>query len=220
MNRAFIFDMDGVLIDSEREWHKGGHEDFPKTLFGEKIYQELESEMMGGDSKTWYALAIKKGFTMPLPDYYAAWDEHMKTFYPFVPLTKDAEELIEYLSNHSFKLGLVSSSRMNWINMVLPRLPYKNKFSYILSVNEHDDLQAKPAPDGYLDAIKHLGSDPKHSIILEDSNRGIQSAKAAGAYVIGFKGNLVPGYEQKGADAYVDSMDDVEKIVESINLPL
>ena len=100
--------------------------------------------------------------------------------------------------------------------MVLPRLTYKDKFSYVLSTNQRDDLKAKPAPDGYLDAIKNLDSDPEHSIILEDSNRGIQSAKASGAFVIGFKENLVPEYKQEGADACAENMSEVVKIVESL----
>lgn len=216
MNKAFIFDMDGVIIDSERKWHEEKtHENFVKNLFGQDLYQEIEPKMMGGDSKTWYAIAVKRGFTMPINKYYHAWDEHMKTFYPYVPLTQGVEKLIDYLQQHFYKLGLVSSSRRTWINMVLPRLSYKDKFSYILSVNQRDDLQAKPAPDGYIDAMKHLGSDPKHSIILEDSNRGIASAKASGAYVIGFQENLVPGYKQEGADAYAKDMNEVIKIVES-----
>lgn len=172
--------------------------------------------MMGGDSKTWYALAVKKGFSMPIEKYYAAWDKHMETFYPFVPLTGHMKKLVNYLVSKNFKLGLVSSSRIPWINMVLPRLSYKDSFSYVLSTNQRDDLKAKPAPDGYVDAIKHLDSDPTHTIILEDSNRGIQSAKESGAYVIGFRKNLVPGYKQQGADAYADNIADVIDIIASL----
>ena len=82
-------------------------------------------------------------------------------------------------------------------------------------LNERTDLKPKPEPDGYLEALKNLEADPKLSIILEDSNSGIQAAKASGAYVIGFKGNLVDGYVQKGADVYADTMQDVIKLVEA-----
>ena len=50
-------------------------------------------------------------------------------------------------------------------------------------------------------------------VVLENSNIGIESARASGAYIIGYRGDLVEGYEQTGADAYADTMNDVIKLV-------
>ncbi len=80
-------------------------------------------------------------------------------------------------------------------------------------MQDRPDLKRKPAPDGFVEAFRMLGATPADSFVLEDSNPGIESGKAAGAYVIGYRGNLVNGYEQTGADAYADTMDDVIKLV-------
>lgn len=214
MQKAFVFDMDGVIIDSERLWSNNPlNEQFIIDLFGEKIYDVIKDEMMGGDSETWYKIAIKHGFTMELNEYYRAWDTHMKSFYPYVPITEGVDLLVSYLVSSDFRIALVSSSRMNWINEVLPRLSFRKHIEYITSVNDREDLRGKPAPDGYIDAIKHLDSTPERTIILEDSNRGIKAAKASGGFTIGFSGNLLDGYEQEGADAYAKTMPDVVSLV-------
>ena len=61
--------------------------------------------------------------------------------------------------------------------------------------------------------IKLLGVTPNETIILEDSNLGIESAKKSGAFVIGYRGNLTPGYIQKNADTYVDTIPEVVTIL-------
>lgn len=63
-----------------------------------------------------------------------------------------------------------------------------------------------------------LGSTPQTTIILEDSNHGISAAKAAGAYIIGFQENLVPGYQQKGADVYAKDINEVIELVEQFSV--
>ena len=84
----------------------------------------------------------------------------------------------------------------------------------ILSIRERPELKPKPSPEGFLEALRILDASAEKSIVLEDSNPGIAAAKAAGCFAIGFRGYLIPGYEQQGADAYADTMDDVVKIVE------
>ncbi|HSW88764.1 MAG TPA: HAD family hydrolase, partial [Candidatus Saccharimonadales bacterium] len=83
------------------------------------------------------------------------------------------------------------------------------------SLDKRSDLPHKPAPDGYLEAIRMLGSTPQSTIILEDSNAGIASAKAAGAFVIGLRENLVEGQSQNGADIYADNINEVISIIKN-----
>lgn len=65
--------------------------------------------------------------------------------------------------------------------------------------------------------MKALEASPESTVILEDSNSGIKSAKASGAYTIGLKQNLVNGYIQEGADAYAETMADVIDIVSRLS---
>jgi HAD superfamily hydrolase (TIGR01509 family) len=110
-------------------------------------------------------------------------------------------------------MGIVTNSPQTWINRVFPRLPFKEKIDVTISLKERTDLKHKPAPDGYLEALKLLNSAPKLSIVLEDSNPGIAAGKASDCYTIGYRGNLIEGYKQEGADAYADTMEEVAKIV-------
>ena len=150
-------------------------------------------------------------------DFVKKYDEKAAYIYSKASLTKNINKLGEKLISLGFKLGLVSSSRQNWINHVLPQLSFNKSLARIISVNDRPDLKSKS--DAYLEAIRKLGAIPKTTIILEDSNSGIAAAKETGAFVIGFQENLVPGYKQKGADVYAKNVDEVIRIVQSKSLP-
>ena len=210
--KAFIFDMDGVLIDTERTWMAYGN-DFLVNLFGKEIADEI-GDTIGMTVNTVYEKAISYGASTNYDEYLKIYDKEAAFIYSKATITGGVEQLVEKLVFLKFKLGLVSSSRRNWIDRVLPRLSFRDRLEQIISLNDRSDLKPKPNPDGYLEALKNLRANPKYSIVLEDSNSGIQAAKAAGAYVIAFRGNLVEGYEQKGADAYAGTMDDVSRLVE------
>ncbi len=215
MNRAFIFDMDGVLIDTENEWARFDPT-FLSRILPEEIVEKIGSTM-GYSVKAVYDKAIALGATIDKKYYTEEYEKVGVSIYEKSPLTKGSEQLVAFLIARDFRLGLVSASAQSGINVVVGRLLFGDKLEYILSLNDHPDLKQKPHPDGYLAALQHLHTNPKYSIILEDSNPGIQAAKAAGAYVIGFRGNLPEGYKQEGADAYADTMDDVIRLVESFD---
>ena len=215
MNKAFLFDMDGVLIDTEGEWTAGNGSDFI-NIFGAQIAQKLkDAGAIGKTVHDEYQKAVSMGFSTDYEEYVRRYDEEAAHVFSRAKITEGVEQLAENLLRMNFKLGIVSASPRKWIEYLLPRLSFSDKFEQIISLNERADLKPKPERDGYLEALKNLKADPKLSIILEDSNSGIQAAKASGAYVIGFKGNLVDGYVQKGADAYANTMDDVIKLVEA-----
>lgn len=210
-NKAFIFDMDGVLVNSEVMWAK--YEDgFLDNLLGKELSQKI-GDTVGISVKTVYQRAQSYGFAMPLEEFQRRYDEVAFRVYERSPITSGTEELAHFLLSHNFKLGLVSSSGTSWINKVLPRLSFKDHFKSIISLNERSDLQPKPNPDGYLATMKTLGASPETTIILEDSNTGITAAKASGAFTIAFTGNLTAGYKQIEADAKANTMKEVIRIL-------
>lgn len=211
MNKAFIFDMDGVLIDTELTWVREGGDEFVIDLVGKKVFERIGTTI-GMSVDQLYDAAALSGFSMEKHEYYRLFDEYMGSIHAKSNLTEGIELLAGELGRLGFRLGLVSSSRQNWIDKVLPRLPFREKLEHVVSVNDRRDLRAKPHPDGYLEAIRVLGARPEQTIILEDSNTGIKAAKASGAFTIGFRKNLVHGYEQKGADVYADDIHEVIRI--------
>lgn len=194
MVNAFIFDMDGVLINSEAMWIKY-ESDFLDNLFGKEITSKI-GDTIGVSSRTINEKAKALGFKEPLDTISKTWDETAFRMYDKANITPNTDVLGEYLIRKGFNIGIVSSSRLSWIYHVLPRLSFRNKISKIISLADRADLKPKPSPDGYNEMIKTLGSLPSNTIILEDSNSGIKAATESGAYVISFSQNLIQGYKQ------------------------
>ena len=210
-NKAFIFDMDGVIVDSERAW---GSEErrMLESMFGRDIAEKI-NETVGVSIQTMYEKAKSLGGNVPYDEYIERYDKAALKILASAEITRGTEELAHWLKQHSYRLGLVSSSPQKWIEQVLARVPYAASFDHVESVFEHPELRPKPAPDGYLDACKNLEAKPENTIVLEDSNPGIAAAGAAGCYVIGFRAHVPEGLPQTGADAYADTMEDVIKLV-------
>lgn len=212
MSKAFIFDMDGVIVDTETIWARIEPSFLPQ-FFGKEIYEKIKDRFLGNTLKGIYDLAVNEGFGKSRDEYYKLYDEQAKKVHPVAKITNGIDELVELLLERGFVLGLVSSSRMNWIDMVLDRLIFSDKFKYIVSVNDRDDLRSKPDPDGYLEAMKKLKVKPQDTIIIEDSNTGIKAAKASGALVICLKENHFDGYQPMEADIYIEKLSDLTKIL-------
>ncbi len=212
MNKAFIFDMDGVIIDSERVWELSSKE-FEAELFGKEVAKKV-GPTIGMSLPMIYELAVEHGLSLSKEKFYELSHEKARSIYAQSAITEGFEDIIQKLRAKDFKIGLVSASPDLWIDLMFEKTRVRHLFDYILSLHERIDLSHKPAPDGYREAMSIFQVSPKNTIILEDSNRGIQSAKASGAFTIGFRQCLQSGYSQTGADVYADTMADVLKIVE------
>ncbi|MEK7480380.1 MAG: HAD family phosphatase [Patescibacteria group bacterium] len=215
MNKAFIFDMDGVLIDSERSWEED-ETHLLEELFGKEMIAKTGRTLVGGSIRDTYDRAHALGTEVTYEEYVRRYDEAAKVVLDRAHITPGVEVLAKKLTQWGFSLGLVSSSRMNWIQHVVGRLSFKDDLKIIISLHDTPNMRSKPYPDGYIEAFRTLDALPKNSFILEDSNPGIAAGKASGAFTIGFRGNLTEGYEQTGADVYADTMDEVARIVEKI----
>jgi len=216
VNKAFIFDMDGVLVDSERQWLQYNEESILKEFF-DAATREAIGSTTGLGVRGLYDKATKLGAKVDFDELSRVYEVVAMKVYDEASLTEGAGRLAKKLEGWGFRLGLVTSSPQSWINRVVPRLTFANRLEAVISLGERPDLKTKPEPDAYLEAMKILGASAALSVVLEDSNLGIAAGKAAGAYVIGFSGNLVDGYEQTGADSYADTMEDVIKLVESFD---
>lgn len=212
MNKAFIFDMDGVLINSEHEWHIEDTRIF-KQFFDDETIRKI-GETTGLGVRSLHERAIEVGGAVAFETFADAYKSSSHEVYERSPITVGVDALINTLATWSYKMAVVSASPQADIDRVIPRIAECDKFECTLSLAEHPTLRPKPAPDGYHATLKELGADPQSSFILEDSNYGIEAAKATGCFVIGFSGNLHDGYEQKGADDYANTMEEVAQIVE------
>lgn len=211
MKKAFIFDFDGVIINSEPLWEVAKTELYQR-IFGREIFLKM-GLTVGMSVDAIYDRAVQCGAIVDKKFFVEEFFAKAPEIYANAPLTPGTESIAKTLIGLGYKIGIVSASPIEWLEIALKRIDLKDSVSFILSLYDREDIPHKPAPDGYLKAMDALGSSPQTTIILEDSKTGIQSAKACGAFTIGFRQNLLAGQSQDGADAYANDFEDVVRLV-------
>jgi HAD superfamily hydrolase (TIGR01509 family) len=214
MNKAFIFDMDGVIVNSEPVWERYEQKFLPE-LMGKDNYVKMKDQILGNSVSGIYEVASKFGLNTAKNEFERIYDQYAEIVYREAKITNGMQALIDKLILKGFTLGLVSSSRQYWIDLVIKRLNGENLFKSILSL-DGDAIRPKPFPDGYLEMIKRLGSKPNLTFILEDSQRGVNAAKSSGALTICLQEYLLNGYLPENADFYTKTIMEVIKQVENI----
>lgn len=205
MNKAFIFDMDGVIVNSETVWKKR-EKRFLTELLGDSVYKKIKYSILGSTTHSIYELACKNGLKIEKDLFIEKFDQQALSVYQESELTKNIDALLSELKLLNFKVGLVTASSKLWIEQVMPKIKNKEIFECILSLAQREDLKPKPHPDGYLEAIRILKSTPDKTIILEDSHRGVSAAKASGAFTICLTEHVLEEDIPGGADRYVKTV--------------
>lgn len=212
MIKAFLFDMDGVLANSENEWVRLGYDDLMINYFGQELFSQVK--INGGTSiKGIFDTFVSAGFKGSYQDYHHLHEEMAAQIYPRIDLTPGVENLIDFLAQNNLKVGVVSSSPIEWINILVSRLSNKDKISLTLSVNDHPTLKPKPSPDPYLYTMKELKVIPEDVFILEDSGTGVKAGLASGGNVICFTQYHEEGKVPPTAQYYAKNMEQVRDIV-------
>lgn len=203
----FVFDMDGVLVASEKSWVED-EADFYEKLFGADIARAI-GDMVGVSIEDIYQKAKSLGSPVTHEEYNRKSDEAATRVYNRCSISAETDELVDYLLKHDWQIALLSSSPTHWIEQVLQRLSWKDQLAAVLSLNAHPELRPKPAPDGYIHLLRVLHAETGQSVALEDSNPGIAAARAAGLFTIGYREHLPEGYQQDAADATAENMKDI-----------
>ena len=178
---AVVFDLDGVLIDSEQVWD-AAREDLVRERGG-TWDEHATTDMMGMSSKEWSSYMHDR-LGVPLTPAEINDDVVRRvasTYEHGLPLLPHALETVRELAAR-WPLGLASSSNRPIIDLVLERAGVRACFAAVVSSEEV--AHGKPAPDVYLAAARELDVDPKDCAAIEDSTNGIKSAVAAGMRTI------------------------------------
>jgi HAD superfamily hydrolase (TIGR01509 family) len=186
MIEAVVFDMDGLLVDSEPLWQRARIEAFGA---GRLRWTEADQERVMGQSTQGWALMIadKLDHEYSLEEIIERVVDQMENYYrQSVPLLPGAREAVELLQGR-YRLGLASGSSYRLLKAVLRSTGWADIFAEVLS---SDDLQrGKPAPDIYLEITRRFGVRAERIAVFEDSANGILAADAAANRVI-----AVPSY--------------------------
>jgi HAD superfamily hydrolase (TIGR01509 family) len=178
---AVIFDLDGVLMDSEQRWN-GAKEALVRETGG-RWREEAPAVMMGMSSSEWAAyLRDELGVPSDVQEISREVVRRMEDGYrSSLPLLPGAEAAVRALGER-WPLGLASSSNREIIDLVLELSGFGDAFR--VTVSSEEVARGKPAPDVYLKTAGELGVEPARCVAIEDSSNGLRSARAASMAVI------------------------------------
>jgi HAD superfamily hydrolase (TIGR01509 family) len=178
---AVVFDLDGVLLDSEQVW-----DDVRMELArerGGRWHERAQTDMMGMSSTEWSRYMHDVIGLSESPDEINAEvvTRLLERYRAGLPLIEGAVEAVQRLAG-PFRLAVASSSNRPVIGTVLDAAGIARHFA--ATVSSEEVARGKPAPDVYLEAVRRLGVEPARAAAIEDSANGIRSASAAGLRVL------------------------------------
>ncbi len=214
--RYVIFDMDGVIVDTEPLYRENSV-NFFKSL-GIDIPKEVYDLNAGSNlPRSYYT------FKEHVPEFNMSYEEYISERGRFASsnrpdvtkvVDKDIYPLLDWLKEKKIRIALASSSPRQNIMAYLDALGIRGDFELIVSGDQF--TKTKPDPEIYIFTMGELGADPSDCLVIEDSTYGIAAGKAAGAYVAAKRDDRF-GYDQSPADRIIDSLLEVEDIIECNN---
>lgn len=220
MNKVVIFDMDGVVVDTEPTYRE----------INSKLYKELnvnitleeQFSFVGNGSRIiWTKIKDKGSLTQSVEELMEMsksrkYEYLSKSDSKIIPI-EGIEKLLLTLKANEFVIAMASSSPRKNIEVILQKVKLINYFQYIVS--GEDVEKGKPNPDIFLKAAEKFKANACDCTVIEDSNNGITGAKAAGMKCVGFR-NLNSGNQDiSKADIILEAFDEdgINKIIELVS---
>ena len=210
MIKAVIFDMDGVIVDSEPLWEKEFTtylKQLGKNLPQNKSFDRFVNTKIRGKNQKQVTAIFRKKFGLKgsyqkimrdrLKILFSIFNKELKTIPGAIPLMKK-------LHKRKYPLVLASSSPKPVIHYILSRYKLKKYFKAVISGD--DFTRAKPHPEIFLKCARLFREKPKNILVIEDSINGVKAAKKAGMKCIALKQSYTPYKRIKSADLIVKSL--------------
>ena len=208
--KAIIFDMDGVLVDTENAY-LNMFRDFLRA-HGKPVREDILLKIVGADSKkTWKYMGklwgeedtekIRQLFHSEYQDGTLDYREYL---FPGVP------QMLRTLKQKNYLLALASSSKKKDIRRMLKENELGSYFTVVVSGEEYKE--SKPDPEIYNDVKRQLGLNSEECLVVEDSTYGIRAAKAAGLEVIAVDDPRF-SFDQSEADGWIKKVTDLLSLV-------
>lgn len=208
MIEAFIFDMDGVIIDSEPM-----HFDVDIRVmeyYGHPITQEKLEDYVGmTNPELWRSIREEFGMSQTVEEiieYQLGYKIEVLRAAEMEPI-EGIMELLAELKKGDIPRAIASSSPPVFIEAVLEKFGLRDEFRVVVSGEQVP--KGKPSPDVYLRAAELLGVNPANCVVLEDARHGVAAAKAAGMRCIGFVNPNSGNQDLTQADLIVNKVGDI-----------
>jgi HAD superfamily hydrolase (TIGR01509 family) len=203
---AVVFDLDGLLLDTEQVWDEV-REALTRERGGQ-WHDRAQSDMMGMSSTEWSRYMHDELRLREPPDELnrLVVERMQERYRERLPLVDGAVDAVRRIAAR-WPLGLASSSNRPLIDLVLDEMGVSDLFR--ATVSSEEVKRGKPAPDVYLEVAQRLGVRPENVVAIEDSAKGIGSAQAAGMSVIAIPNQHFPPPQEvlARADGVLDSLD-------------
>ena len=207
--KAFIFDMDGVLVDSENIYKVIEKELFDEV--GVNIDHEEHIAYQGCSNPVmWGLIKEKHRLSHSLDHLVGLTEEKVINYFSCLPVIEPMPgivDLLKYLKKKGIKLALASSSTIDVIRIILARTGLGLYFDAVADCIEAG--AGKPDPAIFLLAQKKLGIPKENCVVIEDSTNGINAALAAGMYCIAFNGPGSEHQDQSAADWRIERFSEI-----------
>ena len=203
--RAFLFDFDGLILDTETASRAGWR--WLYEQHGQTLPDDLWITVVGTHG-SWDIMGHLEELIGASLDR-ESWNErryaHELSLLEAEELRPGILEYLEYAREHGLKRAIVSSARREWIDMHLERIEQAVGWDAIITA-DRDAGRAKPNPTMYLEALDVLGVDANEAVVFEDSRNGVAAGKAAGIFTVGVPNDVTRDFGLGGADVVVDSL--------------
>lgn len=210
---AVVFDFDGTLVDTE--WPIFERARAAVATFGAELTDEVWATHAVGVSMGepyWDTIAGLLGIDVDEAGFDAAYQAvtHLPPSRDVAPIVPGAADLVDALHAAGTPLAVASGSEREWLEHHLARFGMVDLFALLVGRDHPEVAAGKPAPDLYRVAMSGLGVDPTAVVAVEDTSRGIASARAAGVgAVVAVPSRLTVHHDLTTADVVVDALGDV-----------
>jgi HAD superfamily hydrolase (TIGR01509 family) len=203
-----IFDLDGVLVDSEPLHHHAANAVLAEDSQPPLSVAEYSRYLGATDEDLWRGLRTTRDLGQPHEHYLRRFDSHVLAEYrQHATAAPGAIDLLDWLTACGLPLAVASSSRAQWVETCLDAIGVRRYFDRIVA----GDMVArgKPDPEIFLVAARQLRAQPARCVVFEDSPAGVAAASAAGMYTIAVCTSYTPPGLAHGAHFTVNSLAEV-----------
>ncbi|MBR5418428.1 MAG: HAD-IA family hydrolase [Clostridiales bacterium] len=216
MISAVIFDMDGVLLDSE-PYHDQTTTSILESYGAKGAYEAIRPYVGRSPEDMWAAMKIKYDIPASVEDLVELqWKKNVSGLAESgLERSEGLSELLEFCHSKGIRVAVASSSRQDFMEAVFDHLDLWKYVEVFASGAEVEN--GKPMPDIFLLAATRLDVDPERCLVVEDSTAGVQAGRMAGMYTVGYDNPTSGGQNVNAADVVVKSLGEIPKIIEQLS---